>query len=35
MNPYLLDHENAISYIDRYFEHLARQVRALLPRRPA
>ena len=23
MNPYLIDHENGISYIDRYFEHLA------------
>jgi hypothetical protein len=30
MNPYLLDHENGISYIDMYFEHLARRVHALL-----
>jgi glutamate/tyrosine decarboxylase-like PLP-dependent enzyme len=29
MNPYLIDHENGISYIDRYFEFLARRVRAL------
>ena len=29
MNPYLIDHENDISYIDLYFEHLARRVRAL------
>jgi glutamate/tyrosine decarboxylase-like PLP-dependent enzyme len=29
MNPYLIDHENGISYIDLYFEHLARRVRAL------
>jgi glutamate/tyrosine decarboxylase-like PLP-dependent enzyme len=27
MNPYLLDSENGISYIDRYFEFLARQVK--------
>ena len=26
MNPYLIDHENGISNIDRYFEFLARQV---------
>lgn len=31
MNPYLLDSENGISYIDRYFEFLAGRVRALLP----
>jgi glutamate/tyrosine decarboxylase-like PLP-dependent enzyme len=30
MNPYLLDHENGISYIDLYFEHLERRIRALL-----
>jgi glutamate/tyrosine decarboxylase-like PLP-dependent enzyme len=30
MNPYLLDAENGISYIDRYFEFLATRVRALL-----
>jgi hypothetical protein len=30
MNPYLIDHENGISYIDRYFEFLGRRVRALL-----
>jgi glutamate/tyrosine decarboxylase-like PLP-dependent enzyme len=29
MNPYLIDHENGISYIDRYFEFLARRVHAL------
>jgi hypothetical protein len=28
-HPYLLDRENGISYIDLYFEHLARRVRAL------
>ena len=30
MNPYVFDHENGISYIDRYFEFLARRARALL-----
>ncbi|MGB4858521.1 MAG: pyridoxal-dependent decarboxylase [Dokdonella sp.] len=30
MNPYLIDRENNISYIDRYFEFLSRRVRALL-----
>ena len=30
MNPYLIDRENGISYIDRYFEFLARRTRALL-----
>lgn len=30
MNPYLIDHENGISYIDRYFEFLERRTRALL-----
>ncbi|MGN6513599.1 MAG: pyridoxal phosphate-dependent decarboxylase family protein [Lysobacteraceae bacterium] len=29
MNPYLIDHENGISYIDRYFDYLAALVRAL------
>ena len=29
MNPYLLDRENGISYIDRYFDYLATRVRAL------
>lgn len=29
MNPYLLDHENGISYVDRYFDYLAGRVRAL------
>jgi glutamate/tyrosine decarboxylase-like PLP-dependent enzyme len=28
MNPFLIDHENGITYIDGYFEHLARRVRA-------
>jgi glutamate/tyrosine decarboxylase-like PLP-dependent enzyme len=31
MNPYLIDHENNISYIERYFEFLGRRVRALAP----
>ena len=26
MNPYLIDHENGISYIDRYFDFLERRV---------
>ncbi len=30
MNPYLIDHENGISYIDRYFDYLGARVRALL-----
>ncbi|MDH7453823.1 pyridoxal-dependent decarboxylase [Luteimonas composti] len=30
MNPYLVDHENGISYIDRYFEHLQARLHALL-----
>ena len=29
MNPYLLDHENGISYIDRYFDFLGRRMRTL------
>jgi glutamate/tyrosine decarboxylase-like PLP-dependent enzyme len=29
MNPYLIDHENGISYIDRYFEFLTRRVHEL------
>lgn len=29
MNPYLIDHENGISYIDLYFEFLTRRVQAL------
>ena len=29
MNPYLIDRENGISYIDRYFEFLSRRVRCL------
>lgn len=29
MNPYLIDRENGISYIERYFEFLARRLRAL------
>lgn len=32
MNPYLLDAENGISYIDRYFEYLAARVRMLTAR---
>ena len=30
MNPYLIDHENGISYIDRYFDYLGGRLRALL-----
>ncbi len=30
MNPYVIDHENGINYIDRYFEFLARRTQALL-----
>ncbi len=30
MNPFLIDHENGINYMDRYFDFLARRVRALL-----
>ena len=30
MNPYLIDHENGISYIDRYFDFLTRRTQALL-----
>ncbi len=30
MNPYLIDTENGISYIDLYFEHLASRMRGLL-----
>ncbi|AGG89959.1 MULTISPECIES: pyridoxal phosphate-dependent decarboxylase family protein [Rhodanobacter] len=29
MNPYLIDHENGISYIDRYFDFLGRRMRML------
>ena len=29
MNPYLIDHENSISYIDLYFEHLATRLAEL------
>ncbi|MEO8802874.1 MAG: pyridoxal-dependent decarboxylase [Rudaea sp.] len=29
MNPYVIDHENGIDYIDRYFEFLARHLRSL------
>ena len=29
MNPYLIDRENGISYIERYFEYLTEQLRAL------
>jgi glutamate/tyrosine decarboxylase-like PLP-dependent enzyme len=30
MNPYLVDHENGISYIDGYFNYLSKRVRALV-----
>ena len=29
MNPYLIDRENGISYIDRYFEYLTRRIHIL------
>ncbi|SFN65505.1 pyridoxal phosphate-dependent decarboxylase family protein [Dokdonella immobilis] len=29
MNPYLIDHENGISYIDRYFEYLQERISRL------
>jgi len=29
MNPYLIDHENGISYIGRYFDFLGRRIRTL------
>lgn len=29
MNPYVIDHENGINYIDRYFEFLAKHLRSL------
>lgn len=36
MNPYLLDEENGISYIERYFDHLGAQLKAgLAAGRPA
>ncbi|WP_119719308.1 pyridoxal phosphate-dependent decarboxylase family protein [Cognatilysobacter tabacisoli] len=35
MNPYPLDHENGISYIDHYFDHLAGRIRLLLAERTA
>ncbi len=31
MNPYLIDHENGISYIDRYFEYLTTQLAGASP----
>ena len=34
MNPYLLDRENGISYIDRYFDFLARCSATLIPGMP-
>ena len=30
MNPYLIDHTNGISYIERYLDHLGRRIDALL-----
>jgi hypothetical protein len=30
MNPYLIDRENGISYIDLYFAHLEQRIRARL-----
>ena len=35
MNPFLLDGENGISYIDRYFDYLTRRVANLCARAPA
>lgn len=32
MNPYLIDRENGISYIDRYFEHLAAHLAGMAAR---
>jgi hypothetical protein len=29
MNPYLIDHENGISYIEGYFDFLSRRLRTL------
>ena len=29
MNPYLIDHENGISYIEMYFNYLQERVRRL------
>ncbi len=34
MNPYTLDHENGISYIDLYFDYLDRRVRELVAAQP-
>lgn len=34
MNPYLVDDENSISYIERYFDHLSQEIAALLAQRP-
>ena len=31
MNPFAIDRHNQLSYIDGYFEYLARQIRVLLP----
>ena len=33
MNPYLVDHANGISYIDRYLAYLGGRIRALLANR--
>ena len=30
MSPYLIDGHNGVSYIDRYFDYLARRIHALL-----
>ncbi|EQD69011.1 hypothetical protein B1B_05504, partial [mine drainage metagenome] len=35
MNPFIIDDENGISYIDRYFEYLSRRVALLLPAKPS
>ncbi|MHB8570093.1 MAG: pyridoxal phosphate-dependent decarboxylase family protein [Metallibacterium sp.] len=35
MNPFIIDDENGISYIDRYFEYLSRRVALLLPAQPS
>ena len=33
MNPYLVDHANGISYIDRYLAYLGGRIRGLLANR--
>ncbi|MHB1588689.1 MAG: pyridoxal phosphate-dependent decarboxylase family protein [Metallibacterium scheffleri] len=35
MNPFIIDDENGISYIDRYFDYLSRRMALLLPATPS